>query len=115
MARQTYVSPPPRISRKRRPNILYVMFDQLAPQFLPSYGHKVVKAPNLSRLAAEGVQFDSAYTNSPLCAPTPNASLAPSAAYRTASFFAMSRGLDPQPDAAKAKLVSIKSVAARTS
>src|SRR5262245_24372338 len=45
------------------------MFDQLAPQFLPSYGHKVVKAPNLSRLAAEGVQFDSAYTNSPLCAP----------------------------------------------
>jgi choline-sulfatase len=59
----------PKTSKKRRPNILYVMFDQLAPQFLPSYGHKVVKAPNLSRLAAEGVQFDSAYTNSPLCAP----------------------------------------------
>ena len=62
-------SPAPKISKKSRPNILYVMFDQLAPQFLPSYGHKVVKAPNLSRLAAEGVQFDSAYTNSPLCAP----------------------------------------------
>ena len=59
----------PRPSRKRRPNILYVMFDQLAPHFLPSYGHQVVRAPNLSRLAAEGVQFDSAYTNSPLCAP----------------------------------------------
>lgn len=57
------------ISRRRRPNILYVMFDQLAPQFLPSYGHKVVRAPTLSRLADEGVQFDSAYTNSPLCAP----------------------------------------------
>ena len=41
----------PTHSKKRRPNILYVMFDQLAPQFLPSYGHKVVKAPNLSRLA----------------------------------------------------------------
>lgn len=54
---------------RSRPNILYVMFDQLAPQFLPSYGHKVVRAPHLSRLAAEGVQFDSAYTNSPLCAP----------------------------------------------
>jgi choline-sulfatase len=59
----------PTLSKKRRPNILYVMFDQLAPQFLPSYGHRVVMAPNLSRLAAEGVQFDSAYTNSPLCAP----------------------------------------------
>ena len=59
----------PSLFKRRRPNILYVMFDQLAPQFLPSYGHKVVKAPNLSRLAAEGVQFDSAYTNSPMCAP----------------------------------------------
>ncbi len=59
----------PRISKRRRPNILYAMFDQLAPQFLPSYGHQVVKAPTLSRLAEEGVQFDSAYTSSPLCAP----------------------------------------------
>ena len=33
----------PALSKKRRPNILYVMFDQLAPQFLPSYGHKVVQ------------------------------------------------------------------------
>jgi choline-sulfatase len=69
MAKRTAASSAPSLSKKRRPNILYVMFDQLAPQFLPSYGHKVVKAPNLSRLAAEGVQFDSAYTNSPLCAP----------------------------------------------
>lgn len=59
----------PAVSRRLRPNILYVMFDQLAPQFLPSYGHKVVQAPTLARLAGEGVQFDSAYTNSPLCAP----------------------------------------------
>ena len=58
-----------RAARGRRHNILYVMFDQLAPQFLPSYGHQVVKAPNLERLAADGVQFESAYTNSPLCAP----------------------------------------------
>ena len=69
MAPRKAASPAPSLSKKRRPNILYVMFDQLAPHFLPSYGHKVVKAPNLSRLAAEGVQFDSAYTNSPLCAP----------------------------------------------
>lgn len=67
--RETSRRSSPATSRKRRPNILYVMFDQLAPQFLPSYGHKVVRAPNLTRLAAEGVQFDSAYTNSPLCAP----------------------------------------------
>jgi choline-sulfatase len=53
----------------KRPNILYVMFDQLAPQSLPSYGHPLVQAPNLQKLANEGVLFESAYTNFPLCAP----------------------------------------------
>ena len=51
-----------------RPNILLVMADQLAPQFLPCYGHPIVKAPTLQRLSDEGVTFDAAYTNSPLCA-----------------------------------------------
>jgi choline-sulfatase len=53
---------------ERRPNILLIMADQLAPQFLPAYGHRVVRAPHLDRLANEGVVFDAAYTNSPLCA-----------------------------------------------
>jgi choline-sulfatase len=52
-----------------RPNVLLVMADQLAASFLPSYGHPVVQAPALQRLAEHGVQFSSAYTNSPLCAP----------------------------------------------
>ena len=46
------------------------MADQLAPQFLPCYGHPIVKAPTLQRLSDEGVTFDAAYTNSPLCAPS---------------------------------------------
>jgi len=53
----------------RRPNILMIMCDQLAPQYLPFHGHPVVYAPVLSKLADEGVVFDSAYCNSPLCAP----------------------------------------------
>ena len=53
-----------------KPNILLIMADQLAPQFLPCYGHPLVKAPTLQRLAEEGVVFDAAYTNSPLCAPS---------------------------------------------
>lgn len=53
-----------------RPNILLIMADQLAPQFLPCYGHDVVKAPAIDRLAAGGAVFDAAYTNSPLCAPS---------------------------------------------
>nr|WP_297461435.1 choline-sulfatase [uncultured Halomonas sp.] len=54
----------------KRPNILFLMADQMAVPSLPFHGHPLVKTPHLSRLAAEGVVFDSAYCNSPLCAPS---------------------------------------------
>ncbi|MGE3830085.1 MAG: choline-sulfatase [Parvibaculaceae bacterium] len=53
----------------KRPNILFIMADQLAHRYLGAYGHRLVKTPTLDRLAAEGVVFDNAYTPSPLCAP----------------------------------------------
>ncbi len=52
-----------------QPNILIVMADQLAPQFLAAYGHPLVRTPNIDRLASAGVVFDAAYCNAPLCAP----------------------------------------------
>ena len=51
------------------PNILFIMADQLAAQFLSAYGHKTTKTPNLDRLAKSGVVFENAYSSSPLCAP----------------------------------------------
>lgn len=51
-------------------NILFIMFDQMAAPALPCYGHPVVKAPNISKLADEGVIFENAYCNSPFCAPS---------------------------------------------
>ena len=53
-----------------RPNIVLLMADQLAAQWLPAYGHDVVDAPHLDRLASEGVVFESAYCASPLCTPS---------------------------------------------
>ena len=53
-----------------RPNILFIMADQLAPQVLPAYGHPVVRTPHLDRLAEQGVVFENAYCNFPLCAPS---------------------------------------------
>ncbi|GAB7530471.1 choline-sulfatase [Pseudomonas sp. 3A(2025)] len=57
-----------------RKNILFIMADQMAAPILPiytaSHAASPIKLPNLSRLAAEGVVFDSAYCNSPLCAPS---------------------------------------------
>ncbi|MBT3292468.1 MAG: sulfatase-like hydrolase/transferase, partial [Victivallales bacterium] len=51
------------------PNILFIMSDQLIAALTGAYGHPVVQTPNLDRLAAEGIRFDSAYTAFPLCAP----------------------------------------------
>jgi choline-sulfatase len=51
-------------------NILLVMADQLNPRALPAYGNQVVKAPNITRLAEEGVVFEHGYCSSPLCAPS---------------------------------------------
>jgi choline-sulfatase len=53
-----------------RPNILILMADQLTAGALPAYGNRIVRTPHLDRLAREGVVFDAAYCNSPLCAPS---------------------------------------------
>jgi choline-sulfatase len=54
----------------RPPNLLLIMVDQLAAGWLPAYGHPVVQAPNLTRLARDGLVFESAYCPSPLCLPS---------------------------------------------
>ena len=59
-----------------RPDILLIMADQLPASALPAYGHPVVHAPHLSRLADRGAVFEAAYCASPLCAPSRFAMLA---------------------------------------
>jgi len=54
----------------KRPNILFVMGDQMTARALPMYGHPVVRAPNLEWLAGNGVVFENAYCNTPICAPS---------------------------------------------
>ena len=52
------------------PNIVIIMADQLAPQFTSVYGNTHVKTPHMDKLAAQGMRFDAAYCNAPLCAPS---------------------------------------------
>jgi choline-sulfatase len=54
---------------KKNPNVLLVMYDQLTPAALGCYGHPVARTPHIDGLAAAGVVFDAAYSNSPLCTP----------------------------------------------
>ncbi|EZG08144.1 choline-sulfatase [Trichophyton rubrum CBS 735.88] len=59
------------MAQSKKPNVLYIMADQMAAPLLSIYNSSsVIKTPNLDRLAKEGVVFDSAYCNSPLCAPS---------------------------------------------
>jgi choline-sulfatase len=52
-----------------RPNILFVMADQLTASVLPFHGGPA-DAPNIEPLGEEGVVFDAAYCTTPLCAPS---------------------------------------------
>lgn len=56
---------------KTSPNILFIMADQMAAPLLPLHDPRsVLRMPHLSSLAERAVVFDSAYCNSPLCAPS---------------------------------------------
>lgn len=56
-------------------NMLVIVSDEQAAQYLGCSGHPIVKTPNLDKLAARGTRFTSAYTNCPICVPA-RASLA---------------------------------------
>ena len=53
-----------------QPDIVIIMANQLAPQFIRAYGYPVAKTPHMDALVAHGMRFDAAYCNSPLCAPS---------------------------------------------
>ena len=51
-------------------NLLIIMSDEHTRRMTGCYGHPQVQTPNLDRLAADGVRFDNAYCNFPICVPS---------------------------------------------
>lgn len=54
---------------ERQPNLLFIYADQHRADVLGSAGNDVVVTPHLDWLAAEGVRFEHAWTESPICQP----------------------------------------------
>ncbi|WP_031156363.1 sulfatase-like hydrolase/transferase [Streptomyces erythrochromogenes] len=59
-----------RVRPSRRPNILFILGDDLGWADLSVYGSPHIKTPNLDRLARQGVRFTDAYSGSATCSPT---------------------------------------------
>ena len=58
------------IAAQTKPNIIYIMADDMGYADLSSYGRKDYRTPNLDKLASQGLKFINAYAGAPLCTPT---------------------------------------------
>jgi arylsulfatase A-like enzyme len=56
--------------RERRPNIVFLMADDLGYGDLGCYGQQKIRTPNIDRLAASGTKFTQAYAGCTVCAPS---------------------------------------------
>ena len=53
-----------------KPNILFIMVDEMKWNAMSCAGHEIVRTPHLDRLAREGTRFATAYTVAPICTPS---------------------------------------------
>lgn len=58
------------MNHPKRPNIIFILCDDLGWGDLGCYGHTLIKTPNIDRLAAEGTLFTQFYSASPVCSPS---------------------------------------------
>ena len=61
-------APPP----PAKPNIVFILADDLGWGELGCYGQQKIRTPNIDRLASEGMRFTRHYAGAPVCAPSRN-------------------------------------------
>lgn len=57
-------------SDTEKPNVIFILIDDMGYGDLPTYGNQEVDAPHINRLASEGISFGQFYSNSPICSPS---------------------------------------------
>jgi arylsulfatase A-like enzyme len=63
-------SPPAPAASSEKPNIIFILADDLGWGDLGCYGNLDIATPNLNRMAAEGMLFEQFYVNASLCSPS---------------------------------------------
>ncbi len=67
----TLSSPSPAFAQSgRKPNIIFIMADDLGYGDLGCYGQKTIQTPRIDRMAREGMRFTDCYAGSTVCAPS---------------------------------------------
>lgn len=61
---------PEQATQSSKPNIVYILADDLGYGDIAPYGQKTIQTPYLSQLAAEGMRFTQHYAGSTVCAPS---------------------------------------------
>jgi hypothetical protein len=58
------------VSAAEKPNVIFMLADDLGQRDLGCYGSTLYETPNLDRLAKEGARFTNGYAACPVCSPT---------------------------------------------
>lgn len=71
LAQTAWLALTPALAAKNtKPNIIYIMCDDMGYGDLGCYGQQQILTPNIDRMAAEGIRFTQAYAGAPVSAPS---------------------------------------------
>ena len=57
-------------AQEKLPNVIFVLADDLGYGDIEPYGQQIIKTPELTQLAKEGMKFTQFYTGTAVCAPS---------------------------------------------
>ena len=67
---QSQQGKPSKKNKNNKPNVLFIIADDLTATAVSSYENKMSHTPNIDNLAAEGTKYTRAYTQYPVCGPS---------------------------------------------
>jgi hypothetical protein len=90
----------------RKPNIVFILGDDLGHCDVGMYGCREIPTPNIDSIAAAGVKFTNGYVTAPVCSPSRAALM--TGRYQHRLGFDLRRGLEAHPERARTCATSLQ-------